>query len=70
MIDDFLSQLQKVHGRNGRWTACCPAHGDKSPSLAVGILNYMRSRPYAEVAQGVQALEAVLTEQLPKADPE
>lgn len=39
-------------------------------ALAVGILNYMRSRPYAEVAQGVQALEAVLTEQLPKADPE
>ncbi len=35
MIDDFLSRLQKVHGRNGRWTACCPGHGDKSPSLAI-----------------------------------
>lgn len=39
MIDDFLSRLQKVHGRNGRWTACCPAHGDKSPSLAVRELD-------------------------------
>ncbi len=39
-------------------------------TLAVGILNYMRQRPYAEVAAGVQALEAVLNEQLPKADPE
>jgi hypothetical protein len=39
-------------------------------ALAIGILNYMRQRPYAEVAAGVQALEAVLNEQLPKADAE
>lgn len=39
MIDDFLSRLKKVHGRNGRWTACCPAHNDKSPSLAVRELD-------------------------------
>lgn len=39
-------------------------------TLAVGILNYMRQRPYAEVAAGVQALEAAINEQLPKADPE
>lgn len=35
MIDDLLSRLKKVHGRNGRWTACCPSHNDKSPSLAI-----------------------------------
>lgn len=34
-------------------------------TLIVGILNYLRSRPYAEVAGGVQQLEAVLAEQLP-----
>jgi hypothetical protein len=31
----FLSQLRGVKGRNGSWTARCPAHDDKSPSLAV-----------------------------------
>lgn len=35
-----------------------------SAALAVGILNYMRSRPYAEVAAGVQALEAAINEQI------
>lgn len=34
-IENFLQNLKKVRGRNGRWTACCPAHNDKSPSLAV-----------------------------------
>lgn len=33
--EELLSRLQKVRGRNGSWTACCPAHQDKSPSLAV-----------------------------------
>lgn len=35
MIDAILSRLQRVRGRNGNWTACCPAHDDKGPSLAV-----------------------------------
>lgn len=34
-IDVLLSRLEKVKGRNGSWTACCPAHADKSPSLAI-----------------------------------
>jgi hypothetical protein len=33
--------------------------------LALGILNYLRGRPYAEVSGGVSQLEAVLAEQLP-----
>lgn len=32
--------------------------------LAVGILNYLRARPYAEVAAGVAQLEAVLADQI------
>jgi len=35
VIENFLQGLTKVKGRNGRWTACCPAHDDKSPSLAI-----------------------------------
>ena len=34
-IENLLSRLSKVKGRNGAWTACCPAHEDKSPSLAI-----------------------------------
>jgi hypothetical protein len=34
-IELLLSRLTKVKGRNGSWTACCPAHEDRSPSLAI-----------------------------------
>lgn len=34
-VEVLLSRLSKVRGRNGSWTACCPAHDDKSPSLAI-----------------------------------
>ena len=34
-VENLLSHLSKVRGRNGAWTACCPAHEDKSPSLAI-----------------------------------
>ena len=34
-LEHLLNSLQKVKGRNGSWTACCPAHNDKGPSLAV-----------------------------------
>ena len=35
MIDSIISRLEKVKGGRGRWTACCPHHQDKSPSLAI-----------------------------------
>lgn len=35
MIEHLLSRLDKVKGRNGSWVARCPAHADRSPSLAV-----------------------------------
>jgi hypothetical protein len=35
-IQDFLSRLEKVKPTgNGTWLACCPAHDDRNPSLAV-----------------------------------
>ena len=32
---DVLSRLEHVTGRNGKWMALCPAHQDRSPSLAI-----------------------------------
>jgi len=34
-VENLISRLDKVKGRNGSWTASCPAHADKGPSLAV-----------------------------------
>ncbi len=35
-IDNVLAQLHKVRQRQlGQWSACCPAHDDKGPSLSV-----------------------------------
>lgn len=34
--DNLLSRLDKVKQTgHGKWIACCPAHGDKSPSLSI-----------------------------------
>ena len=36
MINDFLSRLTNVKPKGeDSWVACCPAHEDRSPSLAV-----------------------------------
>lgn len=35
-LDVMLSRLDKVQRiGQGRWKACCPAHNDRSPSLAI-----------------------------------
>ena len=34
-LERLLNSLTKVKGRKGSWTAACPAHEDRSPSLAV-----------------------------------
>ncbi|MFN7323051.1 MAG: CHC2 zinc finger domain-containing protein [bacterium] len=34
-LEGILGKLKKVRGNNGRYTACCPAHQDRSPSLAI-----------------------------------
>ncbi len=35
-IELLLSRLERVRGnRNGSWSACCPAHDDRSPSLSI-----------------------------------
>jgi hypothetical protein len=34
-LDEILLLLEKVNGRGDKFTALCPAHDDKSPSLSV-----------------------------------
>ncbi len=37
-IDNLLDKLEKVKSTSkGKWLACCPAHADKSPSLAIKL---------------------------------
>ena len=38
-FSDLLGRVDKVRGKNGRYTASCPAHQDKSPSLALRELD-------------------------------
>jgi len=38
-VDALLSRLEGVRGRNGAWSARCPAHADRSPSLSVKALD-------------------------------
>ncbi len=39
-IENTLSRLEKVKQRQpGQWTACCPAHADKGPSLSIRETN-------------------------------
>lgn len=35
MIEDIIPHLDKVRGRNGKYTACCPVHNDSSPSMTL-----------------------------------
>ena len=35
MIDELLSRLDGVRQRGARWSAKCPAHADKNPSLSI-----------------------------------
>lgn len=36
IVENFLSRLEKVKRTGkGSWLACCPAHGDKNPSMTI-----------------------------------
>jgi hypothetical protein len=34
-VENLLHRLDKIKGRNGSWTARCPAHEDRGPSLSI-----------------------------------
>ena len=36
-LSDILSRLEGVKDRDGKYMACCPCHGDSTPSLSVSL---------------------------------
>jgi hypothetical protein len=71
-VEALLSRLEKVKGRNGSWTACCPAHADKSPSLAIredGGKILLHCFGGCEVSAVVGALGMEMTELFPPNEP-
>ena len=36
-LEKVLARLKGVHASRRGWTACCPAHGDRVPSLSIGL---------------------------------
>lgn len=34
-LDELLTKLDRVRGNDSQYMACCPAHDDRSPSLAI-----------------------------------
>lgn len=59
-IAAFLSRLDGVRGRNGSWSAKCPAHADKSPSLSVKELGDGRILIHCFGGCGTDAILAAL----------
>ena len=62
MVEELLAKLDKVKSTgNRKWTACCPVHGDKNPSMSIKeerdgkVLCYC----FACGAKGVDVVNAV-----------
>ena len=62
MVEELLARLDKVKSTgNRKWTACCPVHGDKNPSMSIKeekdgkVLCYC----FACGAKGVEVVESV-----------
>jgi len=60
-VDNLLSRLDRVRktGRD-RWTACCPAHADKGPSLSVREMDDGRTLVHCFAGCGVEEVLAAL----------
>jgi hypothetical protein len=69
-VTSLLSRLTKVRGRNGSWVACCPAHDDRSPSLAVKELSDGRILLHCFAGCGTDAVLGVLGLELQDLYPE
>lgn len=62
MINNLLNRLTKVKLRgHGRWSACCPAHDDKSPSLSIKyiddgriLLHCFSGCPVSDIVQAIE----------------
>ena len=59
-IDDLLLRLQKHRKVSKGWTACCPAHDDKNPSLSVSLGDAGRILLYCHAGCTTEAVVAAL----------
>ena len=56
-IEDLVSKLKKVKKTGqGRWLACCPAHLDKSPSLAIKLTDDGKILMYCFAGCGIDEI--------------
>jgi hypothetical protein len=37
LVETLLAKFENVHGRDGQWSARCPAHEDRQASLTIGV---------------------------------
>lgn len=58
MIHEILNRLTNVKRRgNNTWIACCPAHNDKNPSLAIALTH--DNRILMKCFAGCESIEIV-----------
>ena len=58
MIENLLSRLEKVKAKKAnQWVACCPAHSDTTPSLA--IAQTLDGRILLKCWSGCSALDVI-----------
>lgn len=71
-VDKILDRLERVRATSGGWSACCPAHDDRNPSLSVkeGDNDAVLIHCFAgcEVADIVAALGLQLSDLFPPKD--
>jgi len=69
-IDTLLSRVHKLKKMgDGKWLACCPAHDDKSPSLAIKLADdriLIHCFAGCDVSAIVDALELELSDLMPE----
>lgn len=59
-VDRVLARLEGVQGHEPQWSARCPAHPDRSPSLSVGIGDDGRALVYCQAGCELDAILAAL----------
>jgi hypothetical protein len=61
MVEELLDKLEKVRSTGkDKWTACCPVHGDKNPSMSVAETDgRVLCHCFACGANGLDVVEAL-----------
>jgi hypothetical protein len=61
MVEELLDKLEKVRSTGkDKWTACCPVHGDKNPSMSIAEKDgRVLCHCFACGANGLEVVEAL-----------